>query len=195
MLERRPEDTGELGQPERFDQKIHGAAFDGCHRLADAAQPRHHHSSHRWKQRQRLLEHIQAVRVWQAQIDDERVICEPAQALSTVGGIRRLDHRKPISLQAVGDQLPQGRLIFDEKNGKPGAISHQRVRTVCGDKLTYGVPSRTAATGRGDSTLDQNRQLIFRHFCSRALTRLAGAARSSPLRRSMVVVRNTLPKA
>ena len=107
-----------------LSQEIDRPSLDGRDGVADTSEPRHDDSRHRREKRQRLVQHIEPVRVRQAQVDDERVVRERMQALKPGRGIRRLRNREPAGLQTVGYRLPQRRFVFDEQNGESAVISH-----------------------------------------------------------------------
>ena len=133
----------------RLDQEIDGAALDRRHRLVDAAEAGDDDGADRRVERERLVEHVHAVRVGQAQVDDQRVVGEPTQPLDGVGAVQRLGDGKAVGLEAFDDDLPKVRFVFDDEDGRARTIDNTVCHDTSGERkvLSRGVgrPSLWAA--------------------------------------------------
>ena len=134
LLDAGPEHTGELGQLERLDQEVDGAALDRADRFGHAAEPRDHHGEDFRVARERRVEDVHAVGIRQPQVDDEAVVGEGVEALDGFRGIGRLRDRETVGFQGFDDELTEIRFVFDDEH-RPFGLRHE-------------VDSRTAMVSR-----------------------------------------------
>ncbi len=95
-----------------------------AHRLFHAAEAGHHHRADFGIAGERRVEHVHAVGVGQAQIDDQRVVGKAGQPFHRVLGVGRLRHGKPLAFQRFGDQFTQRGFVFDDEDGRGGSLGH-----------------------------------------------------------------------
>ena len=104
LLERGVQHARHLRERKRLDQEIDGAALDRVDRVGDAAKAGDHDGANLRVERQRLVQHVHAVRVGQPQVDDHRVVGEAAQPFDGVLAVGCLGDGKPVGLQRLGHQ-------------------------------------------------------------------------------------------
>jgi hypothetical protein len=132
----------ELRQLKRFDQEIHRAAFDRRNRFGDTAEAGHHHRANLRITLESIIQDCHAVGVGQSQVNDESVVGEGAQPLGGIGSVTGLRRSKAVSFETGDDGLAEIDVVFDDQNGRQGALRHRlvRVQQVVAGRPLAGVP-------------------------------------------------------
>ena len=120
------EHARELGQLERLDQEVDGAALHRLNRLGDAAEAGHDDGLDLRVARDRLLEHRHAAGVGEVQVDDEAVVGKGLQSLPGAGRVGGLRDGKAGAFERFAERLPQVGVIFDDQYGRLAGIRHGR---------------------------------------------------------------------
>ena len=134
----------ELRQLERLDQEVDRAALDRRDRFGDAAEAGHHHRTNLRVAIEGFVEYRHAVGVGQAQVDDESVVGERPQPLDGIGGVAGLRRGKAVGFEAGDDGLAEIEVVFDDENGRQGALAHIFVSV---NKSSLDPEVRHPATG------------------------------------------------
>ncbi len=116
--------AGELRQLERLDQEIDRAALDRGDRFGDTAEAGHHHRANLRVALEGFVEYCHAVGVGQPQVDDESIVGERPQTFDGVGGVAGLCRGEAVGLEAGDNGLTEIKVVFDDKNGRQGALAH-----------------------------------------------------------------------
>src|SRR5690606_29221783 len=116
LVDRRGQDPRQLGQLNRLDEEVDGAALDGRHRLFHTAESRHDHGHDLGVAGHGGVEDVETVRVGELQVDDETVVGEPLEAVERVGARGRLRDDESLAGQVLGDDFAQIVVVIDEED-------------------------------------------------------------------------------
>ena len=114
-------------------------------RFGDAAEAGHDHRADLRVAIEGFVEHRHAVGVGQAEVDDEAVVGERAQPLDGVGGVAGLRGGKAVGFEAGDDGLAEIEVVFDDENGRQGALAHRFAKR---QQVVAGSGCPTSRDGR-----------------------------------------------
>ena len=103
------------------------------------------------KQCERFLEHVHPVRVRQAQVDDQRVVGESVQSRDGVCAVQSLGDSEPVGLEAVDDDLPKARFIFNNEYGRARTIDNTVCHGTSGERKVFGCVGSPSCWRRTDT--------------------------------------------
>ncbi len=117
LFHRRRQDAGQLRQLERLDQEVDGAPTHGRHRFGDATEPGDHDRQDVGVAANGRVEHVQTIRVRQAQVDDDGVVGKALEAVEGVCAVGALGHDKSLVREGFGDGLAKFGFVLDDEDG------------------------------------------------------------------------------
>jgi hypothetical protein len=127
-----------------FSSRSRCCALDRRDRFGDTAEPGHHHRANLRIPLESLVEYCHAVGVGQPQVDDESVVRERPEPLDGIGGVAGLGGGKAVGFEAGDDGLSEIEVVFDDQNGRQGALGHMFVRV---NKSSPDADIQDPATG------------------------------------------------
>ena len=96
---------------------------------------------------QRLVEDLHAVRIRQAEVNDEPVIGKCLEPFERVGCVDRLGRRKSVGFERLDNGLAEIDVIFDNQNGWLDALAH-----IVGRQQTGGSCRKSDMDGNAQSS-------------------------------------------
>ena len=125
LLEPGRQDARQLGELERLDEEVDGAALHGRDGLGHPTESRHHHREDVRIPREGRVEDLHPVGVGQAQVDDQGVVGKRLESFKGFGAVGRLRDGKPVGRERLRDHRPEVEFIVDYQDGGLSAQGHR----------------------------------------------------------------------